>query len=253
MISVCIATYNGEKFIRQQLQSIIMQLSPGDEVIISDDGSTDRTLQIVEEMRSSARTQQSEHAVAGKGKTAPAIRILLNEGEHGYTPNFENALRHAKGDYIFLSDQDDVWAPNKVEVTLRSLKHHSMVIADADIVDAEGNVIAESYFRQRGARSGLVSNLIRFSYLGCMLAFRREVRDKALPFPPNHSLCTHDNWLALVAMTFFSCTVLPDKLLHYRRHGANASKGGLEKTTTLAFKIRYRVYLLKWLAKICNR
>jgi len=235
LISVCIATYNGEKFIRQQLQSIISQLSSDDEVIVSDDGSTDRTLQIVEELRS------------------PIIKIIHNEGDHGYTPNFENALRHAKGDYIFLSDQDDVWAPNKVEVTLRSLQRYSMVVADADIIDAEGNVIAESYFRQRRAHSGLINNLIRFSYLGCMLAFRREVLEKALPFPPDHRQCTHDNWLALVAMTFYSCAVLPDKLLHYRRHGANASKGGLEKTTTMAFKIRYRIYLMKWLAKIINR
>ena len=235
MISVCIATYNGEKFIRQQLQSIISQLSSDDEVIVSDDGSTDCTLQIVEELRS------------------PIIKIIHNKGDHGYTPNFENALRHAKGDYIFLSDQDDVWADNKVEVTLRSLQRYSMVIADADIIDAEGNVIAESYFRQRRAHSGLINNLIRFSYLGCMLAFRREVLEKALPFPPDPRQCTHDNWLALVAMTFYSCTVLPDKLLHYRRHGANASKGGLEKTTTMAFKIRYRIYLMKWLAKIINR
>lgn len=237
MISVCIATYNGEKFISQQLQSIVTQLVPGDQIIISDDGSTDRTIQIAREILTPIQADGIH------------VCITSNTGQHGYTPNFENALRQAKGDYIFLSDQDDVWAENKVKVTLEHLKRHSMVIADADIIDAHDSLIAGSYFQQRKAHSGLLSNLIRFSYLGCMLAFRREVLDKALPFPPNHKLCTHDNWLAIVAMAFYSSSVIPEKLLHYRRHGANASKGGLEKTTTLIFKIKYRIYLLWWLLK----
>lgn len=84
MISVCIATYNGERFIKEQLLSIIGQLSPDDEIIISDDGSADNTLGIVRELNS------------------PLIKIFTNTGEHGYTPNFENALSHAKGDYLSL-------------------------------------------------------------------------------------------------------------------------------------------------------
>ena len=97
MISVCIATYNGEPFIAAQLESIIAQLSPEDEIIISDDGSTDRTLEVVQAL------------------DFPCVRILHHEGEHGYVSNFENALRAARGDVIFLSDQDDLWKPGKVE------------------------------------------------------------------------------------------------------------------------------------------
>ena len=80
MISVCIATYNGERFIKEQLLSIIGQLSPDDEIIISDDGSADNTLGIVRELNS------------------PLMKIFTKTGEHGYTPNFENALSHTKGD-----------------------------------------------------------------------------------------------------------------------------------------------------------
>ena len=94
MISVCIATYNGEKYIKEQLLSILPQLGKKDEVIISDDHSTDNTLDIV------------------KGLNDNRIKIVMNNREKGYTSNFENALSYAIGDYIFLSDQDDIWMSN---------------------------------------------------------------------------------------------------------------------------------------------
>ena len=128
MISVCIATYNGERFIKEQLLSIIGQLSPDDEIIISDDGSADNTLGIVRELNS------------------PLIKIFTNTGEHGYTPNFENALSHTKGDYIFLSDQDDIWQPQKVALCMEHLKTCDLVISDALMVDAGNNLIAQSFY-----------------------------------------------------------------------------------------------------------
>lgn len=231
MISVCIATYNGERFIREQMASILAQLSAEDEVIVSDDGSTDRTLEYIRAFRS------------------PIVRIVQNRGEHGYTPNFENALREAKGDYIFLSDQDDVWKPEKVKTCLEYLKKYSLVISDADIVDREGKLLFNSFFEMRHSHRGFLPNLVRFSFLGCCLAFRRELRDKALPFPPNHYMSTHDNWITMVGMTFFRVKVTDEKLVSYRRHDANASSGGFQHTTTLGFKIRYRLYLIKWLLR----
>lgn len=104
MISVCVATYNGEMYIRQQLQSILCQLADSDEVIISDDGSTDGTLTVIREINDK--------------------RIRLIDGPRRQSPtlNFENALRQAKGDHIFLSDQDDVWKPEKVAVCMKWLK-----------------------------------------------------------------------------------------------------------------------------------
>lgn len=231
MISVCIATYNGEQFIADQLKSILTQLSPDDEVVVSDDHSTDQTLSVVHSLHS------------------PIIKIVKNKGEHGYTSNFENALKHAHGDVIFLSDQDDIWSPNKVSRCLEHLKQYDMVISDAQIVDEHGEKIADSYYKERGSRKGFINNLIRFSYLGCSMAFRREILSKALPFPANHRYCTHDNWLGIVGYAFFKVLVTDEKLFFYRRHSSNTSKGGLEKTTSFWFKVCYRLYLIKWLLR----
>lgn len=231
MISVCIATYNGEQFIKEQIMSIIPQLQEEDEIIISDDGSTDNTISII------------------KSINVPNIKIFYNTGEHGYTPNFENALRLAKGDFIFLSDQDDIWTQDKIKIMMGYMEHHDMVISDADIIDRAGNKIFDSYFQERGSVPGLWNNLLRFSFLGCSLAFRKEILNKALPFPPNHRFCTHDNWLGIVAMTFYRTIVIKEILFHYRRHETNTSAGGLRPTTSLFFKLSYRLYLLKWLIK----
>ena len=229
MISVCIATYNGERFIRQQLESLIHQLTSDDEIIVSDDISTDSTLDIIRSFQS------------------PIIQIFTNNGKHGYTPNFENAIRHAHGDYIFLSDQDDVWQPDKIEICMQHFKHCDFVISDALLINANNQVIANSFFALRKSRSGLIANLIRFSYLGCCIAFHRRILDRALPFPPYHNLCTHDNWLTLIAMTYYKTTVINDKLIRYRRYGNNTSSGGLLNNTSVKFKITYRLYLIRWL------
>lgn len=229
MISVCIATYNGEKYIHRQLETILSQLTAEDEIIISDDNSTDNTLDII------------------KSFGSPNIHIYINNGDHGYTPNFENALKHAKGEYIFISDQDDIWAQNKVQTCMKHLKKYSLVIHDADIIDEKEDYLADSFYQQRKSKSGLINNIIRYSFLGCCTALRREVLIKALPFLPNHKMCTHDNWLFVVAGTFFNTIMIDDKLIHYRRHKGNVSTGGFTATTTIGFKIRYRLYLLKWL------
>ena len=234
MISVCIATYNGERFIREQLCSILSQLSNNDEIVISDDGSTDNTLSIVRELNS------------------PLIKVFTNNGQHGYTPNFENALAHAKGDYVFLSDQDDIWEPQKVKVSMEHLKSCDFIISDATMVDAGNRVIAQSFCAERHSKPGLLNNLIRFSYLGCCMAFRKEVLRKALPFPPNHKCCTHDNWLALIGLAFHKTVFLNDKLIRYRRYGDNTSAAGLKKTTSAWFKLKYRLYLVYWLLRRIN-
>jgi len=104
MISVCIATYNGEKYIKEQLNSIIIQISQEDEIVVSDDWSNDRTLEIVSNYQDNR------------------IKILFNKKEKGYSKNFENAILYAKGDIIFICDQDDVWLPNKVSRMIDALK-----------------------------------------------------------------------------------------------------------------------------------
>ena len=124
MISVCIATYNGEKYIFEQISSILSQLGKDDEVIISDDGSTDDTIKIIESICDNR------------------VRLLINNGKHGFVSNFEKALMKSKGDFIFLSDQDDIWKSNKVQVVLKSLNKYDLVVHDADLID--GNGVAKS-------------------------------------------------------------------------------------------------------------
>ena len=111
------ATHNGEKFIKEQLDSILCQLSPEDEVVISDDGSTDSTLEIIEGYNDSRiKIYRMTHTRKGM------------KSHYYVTMNFENALRQAKGDYIFLCDQDDVWYPHKVERCFEVLKEYDMVL-----------------------------------------------------------------------------------------------------------------------------
>ena len=113
MISVCMATFNGGKFIREQLESILSQLPPDAEIIIADDGSTDDTLLVVDSLNESR------------------IRVLPAERHLGVIYNFERALRASKGEIVFLADQDDVWLPGKVEMCLAALNEADLVMHDA--------------------------------------------------------------------------------------------------------------------------
>ena len=127
---------------------------------------------------------------------------------------------------------------------MEHLKTCDLVISDALMVDAGNNVIAQSFYAERHSKPGLLNNLIRFSYLGCCMAFRSKILRKALPFPPHHKLCTHDNWIALVGLAFHKTVFLDDKLIRYRRYGSNTSAAGLKKTTSAWFKLKYRAYLI---------
>ncbi len=228
---MCIATYNGEKYIKQQLLSVLPQLSDEDEIIISDDGSSDGTLVEADSLHS------------------PLIRVVHNQGEHGFAPNFENALGYAKGDYIFLCDQDDVWMPRKVEICLKALESCDFVFTDATVTDADMNVTIPSFWQYVNSGKNLISCIVRFSHLGCCMAFRRCVLRHALPFPRCHRLATHDNWLGLVGLSFYRTQFIAEPLFFYRRHGENASNATNASITSTWYKLEYRLYLLWYLAK----
>ena len=217
MISVCIATYNGEKYIKEQLLSILPQLGKKDEVIISDDHSTDNTLDIV------------------KGLNDNRIKIVINNREKGYTSNFENALSYAIGDYIFLSDQDDIWMSNKVDYCIAELKEYDLVVSDAILINSKGEKIDDSFFYKRNVYYTWLGNIFKFGFLGCCMAFKMNVLKKALPFPKKHLYCTHDNWIFLVAQSFYKVKISHEKLIRYRRHTDNTSAGGFFDGTTLFF------------------
>jgi len=230
MISVCLATFNGEKFIKDQIHSILDQLDENDELIISDDGSTDRTLEII----SSIKDRR--------------IKIYYNNSRC-YTKNFENALNHANGDFIFLSDQDDIWMDNKVRITMQYLEKYDFVMSNAKIVDENLRVITESRNNLLNVKNGFIKNFIKSYYLGCCMAFNKKVLDVSLPFPNNHSLCFHDSWISLISELYFKTYVCDESLILYRRHTQNISHGGLKKEWAIINSIKIRCYLLFQLIK----
>ena len=232
MISVCMATYNGEKYIQQQIESILNQIGNEDELIISDDMSKDRTLDIVKSFNDSR------------------IKIYIHEEEHGFVKNFENALSFAKGDYIFLSDQDDLWMPDKINISLEYLNKYDFVVSDCITINEEEQIISNSRIQDYNIKTGFWRLMIKTRYLGCCMAFNRKVLNAVLPFPKNDYLIEHDLWIASVAECFFRTALINKPLIKYRRHGKNVSSGGNGSGYCLAIKIYRRLYRLKCLIKL---
>lgn len=226
-ISVCMATYNGERYVAQQIASILEQLGPDDELVISDDGSTDRTCDII------------------RGIGDERILLLRNELAHGVNGNFENALRHSHGKYLFLSDQDDVWLPGKVEHCIEGLRKNVCVVHDAYITDGDLNVVIESSFKRFNGKKGFFRNWVRNGYLGCAMAFRRELLDTALPIPADLPVW-HDIWFGSIAQLKYNIDFIPFKGIKFRRHSYNTSISS-EGTFPLLKMISYRMGLLKFL------
>lgn len=237
MISVCIATYNGGKYIKEQLDSILSQLSADDEVVVSDDASNDDTLQVIESL-GDKRIKIYHH---DKCEAKFSIDYA--------TKNFENAIMHANGDVIFLSDQDDVWLDGKVKAMINALSNADIVMSDCYIADVNLTPVCQYYKSEfRKFKPSISYNFIKPSFLGSCMAFRRGVTDKALPFPPYG--VGHDLWLGLVGLRHFRFKFLPQPLMLYRRHDNTVTDGGKVNHTSFLFKVKYRLYVLKALAKL---
>ena len=201
MISVCMATYNGEAFIREQLLSILSQLSLKDEVLIADDGSSDATLEIIQGLNDSR------------------IKVLAPEQKNlGPTYNLERALASARGEFIFLADQDDLWLENKVSKVLAEFENLtvSCVLHDAYFYaqNATGKwEQGKRLFEVRPPWHGIWANVLKNSFTGCCMAFRRELLDLALPFP--QGLPMHDQWIGICAEKIKKARFLKEPLLEY--------------------------------------
>lgn len=231
-VSVAMAAYNGETYITRQVESIISQLGESDELIISVDPSEDDTKQIVLNL------------------SATDLRIRVIEGlGQGVIRNFENALRHALGAIIFLSDQDDVWHTTKLHACLGALqdRHVSAVVHDAAVVDEDLNELQGSFFNG-GFYSNIWRNVLRNRYIGCCMAFRREVLSAALPFPS--SIPMHDQWLGMVAERMGKVVYIDQPLLFYRRHGRTVT--GQNKAGPLT-KLRWRLGIVAALMQLYKR
>ena len=207
MISIAMAAFNGERYIKMQLDSVFPQISSKDEVVVSLDPSKDSTLQILKEYQSKDN------------------RLKILEGpSKGIVKNFENAIKNCKGDYIFLCDQDDVWSPSKIETVVNEFKRDPnivLVIHDALITDDKLNIVYESFFEKNDSRGGKLKNIIKNSYIGCCMIFKKELKPNILPFPEN--LPMHDQWIGLVAEFKGKVKFLNAPLIKYRRHSLTAT------------------------------
>lgn len=223
-VSVCMATYNGQEYLKEQIFSILTQLSEIDELVVSDDGSTDDTLTIISSLKD------------------PRIKIITNAMDKGYSGNFENALLNATGEIIFLSDQDDVWLDGRVKKMCDALQTFDLVVSDAQFVDKCLHVTNETFFALRGGKVGFLNNLYKSRYLGACMAFRRSILEKLLPFPTFRGLCPHDLWITLVAEFYFKVAVIREPLILYRRHDNNVSNGGVSGNRRILWKLSFRIY-----------
>jgi glycosyltransferase involved in cell wall biosynthesis len=225
MTSVCLAAYNGEAYVADQIESILS--SPlVDELLVSDDGSTDRTMEVVERF------------------SDPRVRLLRGP-RAGPGRNFEFLLTMARGQYIFLSDQDDVWKPEKVSLMLEQLQRADLVVSDCVVVDQNLKVLHPSYFDLMRSRPGLLKNIFRNSYLGCCMALRRGLLNHVLPLPRH--LPYHDWWIGMIAELFGKVTFMSVPLLEYRRHASTTSPAAGRSRAPVSEQLWRRVLMVGYL------
>lgn len=218
MISVAMAAYKGEKYIKPQLESVLSQLCSSDEVIVSDDDSTD-----------SLKTYLSANFDDSR------IKYIRGPGA-GVVKNFENAIMHCSGDIIFLCDQDDVWLPDKVSAVTKALDGCTLVLHDAYVTDEDLDITCESFFKAHGSGTGYLKNIIRNSYMGCCMAFRSELIPYILPFPDDIPM--HDQWIGLAAEKHCKVKLLDKQLIYYRKHGNNVTGGKTSAKQKMIWRIR---------------
>lgn len=208
MRSVAIATYQGMPYIKRQIGSILPQLAEDDEIVISDNGSTDGTEAYLAEMETAD----------------PRIRVFHLVDTKGVLANFQNALQYCMGDIIFLCDQDDMWIEGRMDKMTVPFQKDPKLMAvqvNADLIDANDRVTAESFFAIRKSGPGIWKNLYKNTWQGCNMAFRCNMLDLILPFP--RWLPMHDMWIGILAELSGTVLFLPEVMSHYRRHGGNLS------------------------------
>lgn len=214
MISVCLATWNGEKFLGDQLASILPQLAADDELVITDDSSSDDSVQIIRDLHE------------------PRVRLFVGNRFHSPLRNFEFAVSRTRGGYIVLADQDDVWLPDKLALTVAKMKElerlHDpatplLVHTDLQVVDADLRPIAASLWRYQltDPIGGVALNrlLVQNPVTGCTVMINAALRDLSLPIPAGAVM--HDWWLALVAAAFGAIGHVSRPTVLYRQHSGN--------------------------------
>lgn len=235
--SICIATYNGEQYIREQINSILSQINDDDEIIVVDDCSNDNTVSII------------------KSINDPRINIYINEVNKGHVFSFEKTIMLAKNEIIFMSDQDDIWLENRYQLLKDKLTENKVLLVSSNskFIDAKGNELNMSLISLRKKdSSNNFSNILNIilgkaGYYGCCMVFNSELKKNILPFPSY--IESHDLWIAMVANFKKSNLHLDENTLARRIHGHNSSV----VKRKLIKKIKSRIVFFKSLIQLIFR
>lgn len=234
-ISIVMATYNGEKFIREQLDSFSNQTILPDELVVCDDCSSDNTLAILQEY---------------KAKASFNVIILKAEKNQGSTKAFELAVKKATGDWIFFSDQDDVWSSNKIEEFLIAIDSNEnnlgLVYSDYEVVDENLNALDKNLYVAFDYKNPIIETenawklfLKTCAISGCIMAVKKEVIENALPF----NSVIHDRWIVFVASMTSKIKYIDKKLFFYRQHASQQI--GINYTKTNEIDAEKALYYFK--------
>lgn len=211
-ISVALCTFNGERFLPRQLASVQQQTRLPDELVVSDDGSTDQTLAIVRSFAASVSFP---------------VKVFTNQRNLGSTKNFERAIQLCSGDLIALSDQDDIWLPHRIARSEQELDQHpeaGFVFSDGEIVDDQEQPVGSRMWPSTQFSQALREELMAGQYdllfkyrfvTGATVMFRSRLRAVCLPIPPDW---IHDEWLAAVVPAFAELRPIDEPLIFYRLH-----------------------------------
>jgi glycosyltransferase involved in cell wall biosynthesis len=213
LVSIAMATYNGEKYLSQQLDSILNQTHPIYEIIIVDDGSSDGTLNILNAYRDKYSN----------------IKVYPNPENLGVVKSFERAIMLASGDYVALADQDDVWFNNKIEVLVAEIGDNLLIHSDAVLVDDDLNVLQPSHFAwgKQADKEGFFNYLVNSNVTGCTVLMSRELINLTLPF--RSYVLPHDWYFSYYAAYCGRIKLYLKPLIYYRQHAVNVS-GAKKKT-----------------------
>jgi glycosyltransferase involved in cell wall biosynthesis len=201
LVSIALCTYNGEAYLREQLDSIVNQSYSAIELIAVDDCSSDNTLSILKEYAANY----------------PFIKVFVNPENLGYIKNFEKALKLCSGEFIALSDQDDIWDLHKIEKQVKAIGYHLLIYHDSEFVDQNGQLLNKkmsdimNLYRGDQPESFLFFNCIS----GHSVLMKKELRDELLPFPNAYF---HDWWMGYVATNLGSIECIDEPLVKYRQH-----------------------------------
>ena len=226
-VDILLATYNGEKYIKEQVESILNQTYENIQIIISDDCSTDKTRQVLKEYENNEK-----------------IKIFYQEKNLGYVKNFEFLLKQVESNLYMLSDQDDVWKKEKVEKSVEKIENEKLdlVFGDLEVVDENLNTLYKSYNRYMHLIHKIkkYQKDYRLQYLyncmtGCTIISRKNWIDKVLPFPTNSKYMIHDYWLGLVIALNGKVGYIEEPYILYRQHGKN--QVGSKKASKTASKL----------------